>query len=275
MKKIDTQFVTGTEGQPLLAASIDHLQEAYKEAIAAIVKGLVNPDNSTVPLILFGLENTGSGSSYVFAAGAIYYNDEIYLVDSTSFTVTTGVPIINFVTTNAAIDPILFESGASHSVHKIAKIAIVEGTSGTGNVTSSTASDYSNIKRHGGSTSYTIPSGKVSLSSGSVSSINGTIVYRKVGNMLFFTMSFSLVASSTGVQYVEINLDAIIKTAYDNSPNFPVGIGQLQITTANLAGVYYVNDNTKIMHIECVDGSDLSSSTTIGVRGQGFIQIKD
>jgi hypothetical protein len=136
MRKLVTTDITNSVGFPVKAGTLNHIQLAYQEALTALANSIIGrlPDSSNC-YILFGCKNTGSGTSYVISAGAIYYNGEVYLVDAVSFTAASGqTAVLNFVTTNYTTnaDPVTFTDGVAHNVHTIQKIAIASGVSGSG-----------------------------------------------------------------------------------------------------------------------------------------------
>ena len=143
MRKLVTTDITNTVAFPVKAGTLNHIQLAYQEALTALANSIIGrlPD-STNCYILFGCKNTGSGTSYVISAGAIYYNGEVYLVDAVSFTAASGqTAVLNFVTTSYTVnaDPVTFTDGVAHNVHTIQKIAIASGVSGSG------VSDFANL----------------------------------------------------------------------------------------------------------------------------------
>lgn len=134
MKKINPSFINANAAQPFKKGTWVHLQEAYQEAIDAISRNIIgeNYDASKV-YVLYGCVNSGSGSSYVISAGAVFYNGEIYLVDAVSFTAGIGETAIGTITTSnyldATADPVTFTDGTPHSVHDIRKIVLSSDTS--------------------------------------------------------------------------------------------------------------------------------------------------
>lgn len=131
MKKIDTQYAIDPVRQPFMARSVDHLQEAYQEAIDALAKAII-PDPTGVT-ILFGCEDTGTPPAVNISAGAVYYDGEVFLVDAASFTPTgANVAVASIVTTHQVGDPTEFSDGNPYNVHEIRKVTIAAGTSGSG-----------------------------------------------------------------------------------------------------------------------------------------------
>lgn len=147
MRKLSVSNITDTVAMPIKSGTLEHLQLAYQEAIAAVAQNLLGKSvDNTKCYILYGCKNTGTGQSYIISAGALYYNGEVFLVDGVSFTAGSGkVAVAQIVTsqyiTNA--DPVLFTNGIEYNVHNIRKIAIVEGVTGAG------VCDFSNFLETG------------------------------------------------------------------------------------------------------------------------------
>jgi hypothetical protein len=85
---------------------------------------------------LYGLVNTGSGSSYDISAGSVFYNGEVYLVDAASFTITGGqFAVCKIVTSNFSgvnADPVQFNDGINRNIHEIRKVVISADLGGSG-----------------------------------------------------------------------------------------------------------------------------------------------
>lgn len=136
MRTLTTSNITSTAQMPVKSGTLEHIQLAYQEAITALGNSIIHrlPDNANF-YILYGCVNSGSGLSYVISAGAIYYNGEVFLVDATTFTATSGQVAVGNISisqygTNA--DPVTFTNGTSYNVHNIRKIAFASGVSGSG-----------------------------------------------------------------------------------------------------------------------------------------------
>lgn len=136
MKKIDTSSISNTAGMPAKAGVLNHLMQAYQEALQALSNSLIgNEYDATKVYVLYGCLNSGTSPAFIISAGAIFFNGEIYLVPAISFTISGNVAIGNIATafaTSAIGDPIQFTDGASHNVLQIRTAAISAGTTGTG-----------------------------------------------------------------------------------------------------------------------------------------------
>lgn len=137
MKILDVSNITTTAQLPIKKGTLQFLQDAYKESISNLIKGLIGSSYSTsIYYILYGCENSGVGSNYIISNGAIFYNGEIYEVDGTTFTTGGGQsPVMNIVTTQYTVnaDPVTFTNAVQYNVHDIRKIVISAGTA-SGNV---------------------------------------------------------------------------------------------------------------------------------------------
>ncbi len=170
MKKIDLSSVTTTTGLPIKSGSFTHLQSAYQEAIASAVRAIIfgslyDPEKA---YILHGCVNSGSGTSFVISAGAVFFDGEVYQVDAATFTADgSNVPVGTITTTffsagNA--DPVSFTDGVSRNVHQIRRVVFAAGLSGSGDFNFSDAVDL-RFKPQGGVgqiVSWKIPTGSLS-----------------------------------------------------------------------------------------------------------------
>jgi hypothetical protein len=141
MKKIKTTDITSTSAMPLKKGSLDHLQAAYTETIQDVNKAYWAGDRaSTQPKALYGLENTGSGSTYIISAGALMLTSygEVFRCDAQTVVVSGSNVLVGTVTTTyltaADADPVEFSDSTSNNVHEIRKIVWSSGASGSGNL---------------------------------------------------------------------------------------------------------------------------------------------
>lgn len=136
MKILDTTPITNSARLPIKKGTLQFLQDAHKETAAATIIALIGPSyNASTVYILYGVQNSGSGSNYVISSGYAFYNGEIFTVDATSFTtVGTDTAVFNIAitqyTTNA--DPVTFTDTTVKNVHNIRKITVSSGASGSG-----------------------------------------------------------------------------------------------------------------------------------------------
>jgi len=136
MRKLDVSAVSGSIGLPVKSGTLNHIQLAYQEALTALANSIIGrlPDIYNF-YILYGCVNSGSGLNYNISAGAIYYNGEVFLVDATIFTASSGqVAVGTIVTTqySSNADPVTFTDGTLRSIHNIQKIIFASAVSGSG-----------------------------------------------------------------------------------------------------------------------------------------------
>ncbi len=135
MKILDLSAVTDSARLLVKEGTLQFLQDAPKEVVAALVQGLIGPTyNAAAVYVLWGAVNSGAGSNYVVSAGAAFYNGEIFLIDAASFTLTGAqVAILSIgvtqYTTNA--DPVTFTDTTVHNIHNIRKIVVSAGAAGS------------------------------------------------------------------------------------------------------------------------------------------------
>jgi len=134
MKHLDLSAVTNAAQVRLKASSVEFLQTAPKEAIAAaIIREIGYTYSATKVYKLYG-GYTVEGLVYTFAPSAVFYGGEVYLIDATTLTVASNtVPIItvddNYQT---GLDPVQFTDNQNYNIHNNKKAFITAGTSGAG-----------------------------------------------------------------------------------------------------------------------------------------------
>lgn len=134
MNRILTSFASS--GQPFTSpTSLDHLQDAYYEGFVSMIRNLIGPKyDATKAYALWGCYTTTTPS---ITAGAIFFENEIWLVDAWAPGVSCGpgtVPVLNKQLTYVSSDPLTYEDGSTHNTHQIRKIVASCATSGSGNV---------------------------------------------------------------------------------------------------------------------------------------------
>lgn len=137
MRKIDVSAVTSSIGLPIKSGTLSHMQSAYQEALGALGKGLAGSSyDPTKVYVLNGCVNSGSGSNYIISAGAVFFNNEVYLVDAATFTTSGANVAVGVVTTSffsdVTADPVEFTDGVLRNIHQIRKIVMQAGLSGSG-----------------------------------------------------------------------------------------------------------------------------------------------
>lgn len=141
MKKIDTSnIIENTRRQPFNKASYEHIQEAFQEVFADIMKGLT--DSAAGVVVLHGCVDSDAGATaWNISAGAALYNGEVFAIDAFVGSHVSDVPVLSIETTYRAGDPVTFSDNNTFSVHQIRKLKWAMGVSGTGIV------DFSAVKR--------------------------------------------------------------------------------------------------------------------------------
>lgn len=138
MKKLLTSNISTSVAMPIKSGSLDHLQNAVAENDYDLVQAILRESGGVLvnPVVLYGCENSGSGSNYVISAGAIFFGNAIYRVAAATFTLGGGqVAIVdtkNTYVTAADADPVTFTDGNTYNVHKIEAAQVKAGTSGSG-----------------------------------------------------------------------------------------------------------------------------------------------
>ena len=136
MKKLDVSSITDSSEFPVKKGTLQFLQDAYSENLAALLIGIIgNTYNPGTVYILYGCTNSLTAPAYNVAAGAIFYNGEVFYVDVATFTASGGnTAIFSIVVSQYTVDadPVTFTDFAVRNVHNIRKIQISQGASGTG-----------------------------------------------------------------------------------------------------------------------------------------------
>lgn len=212
MKKVLYSDISSTAKQPFLKATHKQYNDAIYEGFKSLMSSITNSDNSTY-YIVHGCEISGSYPNVTIAAGAVYYNGEIYQTASTALTTPANITQIGGIitTTYDAVDPVLFSDNNTHNVHQTktivwGDIAII-------------AEDfiYSNTKKaislqaSKGWTTVTPAIGQFSkVGAGSLTSVSGSFVdYKIVGDLMYINVGFNLVTSGSVTQ-VTLDLSSLI-----------------------------------------------------------------
>lgn len=120
MRKVDLSAISPTIGMPEKSGTLIHIQNAYQEIEAEIIKRLIGPTYSTtIPYRVNGLINTGGTVS----AGSVFYDGELFFVDSFALPGTANASIDTTYYTATEADPVDFTDGTPRSVHEIRKIS--------------------------------------------------------------------------------------------------------------------------------------------------------
>jgi len=138
MRKLKITNITNSAAMPVKSGSLEHIQLAAQEAIAASLKEIISSDyDNTKGYILYGCKNTGTGTSYVISAGAVFYNDEVFLTPAATLTTSGSNVVVGLISTTnytgngVNADPVAFTDGNTYNVHEIRQITWVLGLSGS------------------------------------------------------------------------------------------------------------------------------------------------
>lgn len=133
MKYLDNQYITNSAKMPIKKGTLQFIQDSHKENLADFLRAVIGSTyNGAKFYVLYGCENSGSGSNYIISAGAVFFAGEVFRVDANTFTVGSG-QVAKFTfnqtqyTTDA--DPVTFTDASTHNVHNIRKYTVAAGTS--------------------------------------------------------------------------------------------------------------------------------------------------
>lgn len=141
MKKIlSNNIAENVRRQPFTKASYEHIQEAFQEVFAHILKGLTAEAGGVV--VLWGITDSDPDApDFNLSAGAVLYDGEVYDVDAFVGSHVSDVPVLSLEETFRAGDPVKFSDNNEFNVHAIRKLKWTMGVSGSGIV------DFSALKR--------------------------------------------------------------------------------------------------------------------------------
>lgn len=137
MKKLDWTAVTASNGLVFEEQTFEHINSGHKDSYIAFVKANIPSAWHTGKLvILYGCVDSGTPPARNLSAGAVYYNGEIYQVDSASFS-TTGlqIGIWTLVDVDSGNTESTIKTASSSFVSHVlinSKFVFAAGNSGTG-----------------------------------------------------------------------------------------------------------------------------------------------
>lgn len=152
MKFLDPTQATDTAQQPVKNGTLQFLQDAHKENLAALIIGLLGgplPNGTYDTSKLYVLWGCHSTATFVnntiviqYGPGEIFYNGEVFgFAGSTVSLINSDVPVFSIVTAQympvapLQADPVLFTDGVSRQVHNIRTIQVALGPAGGAGVT--------------------------------------------------------------------------------------------------------------------------------------------
>ncbi len=147
MKKLDTTNETSSSWSPYKVETKKFVQDSYSEMINALVLERINNKYVTDSVVvLWGCVNTGTGTTYVISAGAIYCNGEVYLLQALPSTVLATGAVCNLSDVPDSIaDPTTFSDNATWNIHRVRTAVIANGASGSGTLTGTSGCDFNNF----------------------------------------------------------------------------------------------------------------------------------
>ena len=136
MKILDTSAISDNSQMPLKKGTLQFFQDSHKETTAAAWKALIGPQyNPAILYVMTGGINTGVYPYFNISAGAIFYNDEVYIFDAASFTVSGSNTVLlntNIVQYSTDADPVTFTDKTVRNIHNDRRMQITQGNSGSG-----------------------------------------------------------------------------------------------------------------------------------------------
>ena len=136
MNIIDTSLISDpSKQQPFLGGSLAFLQNASKEMVTAICRGLMGEGNYTLSttkgVIISGCKITAGGDT--ISSGYIYFNGELYyMAGATGMLAYSGVPVVTALNSYLSPDPITFSDLSTGNVHQQRRLQVGDNLSGSG-----------------------------------------------------------------------------------------------------------------------------------------------
>lgn len=124
-----TDYSNVALGQEISGNTLTHEQSAVLESLKAITRAL-GVDSAKVT-VLFGCVMVKNGNQYDQTAGAVVYQDEVYLVDAFSGNHATSIPVYQFYDVNVGA-AVRFADLQYRNVHIDHKMRLVMAASGSG-----------------------------------------------------------------------------------------------------------------------------------------------
>lgn len=265
MKKIDSSNIASGVQQPFIKPTWVHLQEAFQEPIYALGRMLAGQFSGVT--VLYGCVNSTPGSgTFTISAGAVFYNDEVYLVDAATLTPGGGQVVIGTITTTyIASDPLLFTDGSSHDVHEIRKIVFSSGTT-VGTL------DYSAYRFVGKGQKLTVTSGMISPTGTTVSSVTlAYVVATQVGNLMHIRYFFNFTTAAATLTAFTVQLSSIM-TALNAGVLNGAGIALLDQTDAPYCSVG-ISNNSTLLNFIAKGGINFANTTTVLFSGEITVEV--
>ena len=135
MKRIDTSSILDPSiAQPFTGLSLDFVQDATKEALAAVIQSsLGDTPSTTIPYVLYGCVKTDlGGGDFSYTAGYIYFNGEVYTFpEIASIAIATADICTITITNDGTADPLEFTDSILRNVHNHRDLVLSDGILGS------------------------------------------------------------------------------------------------------------------------------------------------
>lgn len=278
MKKLDVSSITDSAEMPIKSGTLQFLQDANSEVFSSMLIGLIGSSyNPNAIYILYGAVNSGIGLTYNISAGACFYQGEVFQIDLTSFTMTSGNPVFSIATTQYTTnaDPVTFTNNSQYNVHNIRKMAISAGGASIGDYSSAIYLNFyipPKLNASGAGVSGTYPNlvfaasdpnvvygnGAAILSNGvGATFVFNNLFYSKVGNVV----TLKWIANFTGwnqTAFVNGRAEVYLTLPYPANANVVTIGNQANIVSGDTCLIY---DTTNPSHDITALASIISSSS--------------
>jgi hypothetical protein len=204
MYKLNISPISDTAQMPIKKGTLEFLRLSHQLDLDQILQGIIGANYNPFKFyVLWGCENSGSGSNYNISNGAVFFAGEVFEVIGAAFSVPVG-QVAQFAASNSQYtidaDPVTFTDSNTYNVHDIRKYTFQAGASDG-------VTDYSlslfPLKQEWtvvSGTSWLVPSG------GSGTIINSAEMrYKLMGKTLFVDVFFS-VANTTAPTYYTMDI---------------------------------------------------------------------
>lgn len=261
-KFITTNIVTPTKA-PITEKALRHINEMVGEPINSLVKSMIGSYTTNDLIILEGCSLTVTGSApgnstAVLAAGTIYYNGEVYLVDANASLTTTNPQTYTWVNDNDTVDSVdtKFTNNVDYEFLSIRKLKLIAAAAGSGlaNYNSTSVKYY----KQSTNTGFSVAS-SVDLTSTSVSIIS----CKKIGGEVRYTLGAQGTAAGSSICSLTIDCPVgfrMRRSLSDGGTN--IHNGTIIRNRLGFTNVYPANGSSVTAHINASNQLVITDSTT-------------
>lgn len=270
MKKIKTSDIISGSAMPFKSGSLEHLQNAYTETIKDLNKAYwAGDDKDSKPMALYGVENTGSGSTYTISAGALVLStsNEVFQCDAQTVVVSVGQVLVGTITTTyftaTNADPVTFSDSTSNYVHEIRKIVWSSAASGSGDL------NYSDLRFRNSfdnAATWGISGDLNTWSLGTGSVTTNILIEGKKGTLFFEALNTSTGGSNN---YLKLTMTALPTNIKVNS----YAICNINTGSSDEPGMVTADAGTKTFNIIRFNSSFGTYTNTLDIRGQIVFEL--